>query len=268
MAFWGCSFLFDGVPSDHYELMVYDIDGHTQEDGRFANSLSVLEDTIHRKWRPFFYGTEMEDKLSFRMVFGVNEDRVNSHNFLDRYELEAVAAWLTGHNEYKWLEISQDDMVSVRYRCVVTDLEIIEYDRIPWALSMEVECDSPYAYKYPQVFEYKISGQKDIVFFNESTHNGYYMPKIEIDITSGNSFEIINNTDKGRVSAFTSLPTAIKKLTLDNEHGVISSGDAGLNPYPYFNYKFFRLKRGENHLTVTGNGTLRILCEFPVNVGG
>lgn len=268
MAFWGCSFVFDGVPSSRYELMLYDIDSHTQSSGKFASTVSVVEDKIPGRWKPFFYGTEQEEKLSFTMVFGVNEERANVHEWLDRYELESVAAWLTGHSDYKWMQIFQDDMITVRYKCIVTSLEIVEFNMIPWALSMTVECDSPYAYKFPQTFEYAVSGSKSFVFFNESTHNGYYMPVTEIDITSGDTFEIINRSDNDRSFSFTSLPTAIKKLVVDNEHGVITTGDAGLNPYPYCNYKFFRLKRGENHLTVNGNGRLRIVCEFPVNVGG
>lgn len=268
MAFWGCSFVFDDIPCSRYELMMYDIGSHTQSEGNFANEVSIVEDKISGRWKPFFYGTKQEEKLSFTMVFGVNEERANAHEYLDRYELEAIAAWLTGHNEYKWLEIFQDDMVTVRYKCIVTSLDIIEYNMIPWALSMTVECDSPYAYKYPQVFEYDVNGSKDIIFFNESTHNGYYMPILEIDLRSGNSFKIINHADKDRSTEFSSLPTAVKNIVIDNEHGVITTGDAGLNLYPNFNYKFFRLKRGENHLTVNGDGKLRILCEFPVNMGG
>ena len=42
----------------------------------------------------------------------------------------------------------------------------------------------------------------------------------------------------------------------------------GTNLYPYWNKKTFRLQRGDNNLTITGNGTVSILTEFPVNVGG
>ena len=268
MAFWGSSFSFNGIPCEDFELMMYSIDGTTHSAGKFASGVSIIEQKIATRWKPYFYGTQLKDKLSFSIVFGVNEERINKHEFLLRDELEKVAAWLSGHNEYMWLEIYQEDMEYIRYHCIVTELEIVEFDLIPWALKATFECDSPYAYMQPQTYEYDINGSADIVFYNESSHNGYYMPIIEFDLTGSQSFSLMNRTDNNRLFSFTDLPASITNVCIDNDHGIITTNDDGLNPYPYFNFHFFRLLRGENHLTITGNGTLRIICEFPVNAGG
>lgn len=273
MAFWGNSFIFNDIPCEDFDLMLYDLDNNSQSAGSFASGVSVIEETLSKRYKPLFYGVKFDKKLEFTIVFGVNQKRIDIGKYLDRYELEAVAFWLTGHDKYMWLEVEQEDLEYVRYRCMVTNLEIVEYGNIPWALKATITCDSPYAYLYPQVFEYEITGSKNIHFFNESSHNGYFMPKIEFirqDNISGdtyNQFIIKNTSDNNRIFKFWGLPSSVSRITVDNENCIITN-DQGVNIYPYFNLNFLRLVKGENILQVHGYGTLRIICEFPVNVGG
>lgn len=266
MAFWGCSFVFDEVPCEEYDLMMYDIGGTSNSSGKFASGVSIMEDKTAYRYTPFFYGTKIEDKLKFQLVFGVNQDRIDQDKYLERDELEAIATWLTGHNRYKWLYINQNDLTQIGYRCIITGLDLIEFGMVPYALRATVECDSPYAYLPPQSFEYNIDGTARIRFFNDSGHNGYYMPKLEISPTTRN-FKIKNITDGNREFAFTNIPTSVSTIDVDNEYEIISFRDEEINPYLYFNYKFLRLVRGVNELQITGKGKLKILCEFPVNVG-
>lgn len=181
MAFWGHSFTFNDIPCEDFELMIYDIDGTSQSTGKFSSGVTVIEDKVSAHWKPYFYGVKLDNKLKFTMVFGVNQKRVDENKFLDRYELEAIAAWLTGHNKYMWLEIQQEDLAYVRYKCIVTGLEMVEFGMLPWALRATIECDSPYAYLYPQTFEYTVNGEQTISFYNESSHNGYYMPVLILE---------------------------------------------------------------------------------------
>lgn len=274
MAFWGNTFVFNDIPCEDFDLMLYDVDNNSQSAGNFASGVSIIEETLPSRYKPYFYGVKYEKKLEFSIVFGVNQKRIDLEKHLDRYELEAIASWLTGHNKYLWLEVEQEDLRYVRYHCMVTSLNIIEYGNIPWALKATVTCDSPYAYLYPQIFEYEVSGTQTFTFFNESSHNGYYMPKIEIErkaaIGSGlmsDQFIIENLSDNNRAFKFSNLSESIERINVDNENCIITN-DQGLNLYPNFNYHFLRLVKGENKLKVRGDGILRLICEFPVNVGG
>lgn len=267
MAFWGNHFVFNDIPCEDYDLMLYDVGSTAQSAGNFASGVSIIEETIPSRYKPHFYGVQFEKKLEFTIMFGVNQRRLDNEKYLDRYELEAIASWLTGHDRYMWLEVEQKDLEDVRYRCIVSSLEIVEYGNIPCALKATVTCDGPYAYLYPQTFEYKISVSQTINFFNESSHNGFYMPYMEIEPSSGGDFCIENLSDDSRKFSFEKLPSLVKKICIDNDNGIITN-DQDLNIYPYFNFKFFRLIKGENNLKITGNGILRIICEFPVNVGG
>lgn len=267
MAFYSESFTFNEIPCDEFDLMIYDVGSDKQSTGAFASTPTVVEQSIYRKWRPLFYGMKYTDKLTFELVFGVNQSRLDENKFLDREELNIVSTWLTGHEEYKWLSIMQDGMEYVRFKCYVSDLEIVDYGWIPWALKAKITCDSPFGYMAPHTYTYTISGDTSISFYNESSYNGYYYPKIQFSPNGSTKLTITNNTDDRRQFILTDIPTSVKTITVDNENGIITN-DADLNLYDGFNFNFLRLKRGYNKLTVTGDGALKIICEFPVNTGG
>lgn len=267
MAFWGKSFIFNGIPCETFDLMLYDIGGDTQGEGSFSNISSIDEEYVGDRWRPYFYGVRYERKQTIEIVFGVNQKRIDNQKYLDRYELDAISSWLAGHKKYMWLEIEQNDMEYVRYRCMVSDLSIVSFGNIPWALRATITCDSPYAYLYPQEFKYTINGTSTIEFYNESSHNGNYYPEIDITFSSGNSFSIVNTTDDNKTMSFSGVPTTIRSIHINNDTCVITT-PSGANAYPYFNFQFLRLKNGYNTLHVTGNGTLTIKCEFPISTGG
>lgn len=268
MSFWGHSFTFNGIPCEDYDLMLYNIGNNTHSAGKFASGMTIVEDKPASAWKPIFYGAKWDKKLEFDIVFGVNPARADAHKYLDRYELEAIAMWLTGHSQYMWLEIEQEDMEYVRYRCIISELEMIEYGNMPWALKAHVTCDSPYAYLYPQTYRFTVSGSQNVTLYNESGHNGYYSPTLLISFNDASGSVSINNqTDNGRTFTLTNVPRSEGTIRVDNDTKVITS-ESGSNIYNYFNFQFLRLLRGVNELTITGNCTVDIICEFPVNMGG
>lgn len=266
MAFWGKTFIFDGISCEEFDLELYNVGSVAQSEGTFAADNEVIEDTVGTSWRSRIYGVKYTDRLTFDIVFGVNQRRVDEGRFLDRYELSTVASWLVNQPQYKLLEIEQDDMRTVRFRCMITGMEIVEYGSVPWALRASVTCDSAYGYMYPQVYEYVIDGSSEILFLNESSHNGYYAPNIEIE-PAGDSFSIVNMTDNEREMSFFDLPAAVQKIDVHCENQVITN-NADINLYDKCNLKFVRLLKGYNQLKITGSGIVRFICEFPVNVGG
>lgn len=268
MAFWGHSFAFDGIPCEDFDLMIYDIGSNTQSNGKFASTVNIIEDKVAARYKPYFYGITYENRLEFTLIFGANQKRIDKQKYLDRYELEAIASWLTGRDQYLWLDIEQDDLEYVRYKCIVTGLDMVEYGNLPWALKADIVCDSPYAYMYPQTFTFNVSGTQTVTFYNESSHNGFYRPaEMSITLPDGGDFSIENLSDKNRIFAFSGVPASIRHIHVNNDLGIIA-GDGGINVYPYFNFRFFRLVKGDNILKITGNGKLGITCEFPINAGG
>ena len=262
MSFYGSHFSFDGISCFEHGLMLYDV-GNSNEGGKFSSALEIFEDRTAFRHKPLFYGTTQNTPLTFTLIFGADMNSIDSGEHLDRWELEAIAVWLTGHDGYKYLEITQPDMETVRYRCIISNLEYTKYGNLPWAFKCDVRCDSPFAYLYPEKTSFDVNGELEIMFFCRASCE-FYHPKVKINITSGNSFFIKNDN---RFTIFENLPSAPLEIWLDNENEIITNS-ADLNIYECFNFNFFRLMRGNNKLKSSGNGSVEFECEFPVNMGG
>lgn len=265
MSFYGCQFSFDGIPCLEYGLMVYDF-GSTNEDGKFTSPVEIQEDRTAKRYSSLHYGATQNKPLTFSFTFGADMNAIDKNEHLSRWDMDVIARWLTGHDEYKYLEITQPDMESVRYKCIISDLEYITYGKIPWAFTCQVTCDSPFAYTYPETMSLSIDGNIAAALECRAACK-YYFPKIIINMKNGNSFSIINHSDGDRVFKFENIPSAVKTITVDNENEIITNS-ASLNLYDKFNFNFLRLVRGYNHLEFVGSADVCFECEFPINIGG
>jgi len=267
MAYWGCEFIFDNIPCSSYGLMMYDF-GSTKQDEEFSfKSGEIIEERISGRYDTLVYGLKQNQPLEFTLVFGANIDSLDKGKYLDRTEIEVIASWLTGHQSMKWLSIFQDDMHEFRYKCMITDLNLITYGNMPWAFSCKVTCDSPFGYTYPYDYKYSVSDSETITLHNRSTYNGYFYPNIVIE-TNGGDFSIVNLSDNGRSFEFKNLPSADSLIIeVDNKNQIIKC-NTDMNLYPYFNFKFLRLIKGDNTLKIIGNASVKFTCVFPVDIGG
>lgn len=272
MSFYGTSMIFDGVSCEEMGLVMYDFSSNRQSATAFTSDLSAAEDRIDGRYRSLFYGGAVNSPLTFTMVLCVSEERANRGEPLDRWDLQKIASWLTGHKEYKWLSIVQEDMEEIRYRCIISRMQTVEVGGHKWGLSFQVSCDSPYAYLKPMEYAYTVASTLTTTLFSESSHNGFYYPNIVITGNGGGDLSIrIQNDVEDSTFAFKSLPSAMGDLQIDCENGVITASSK-MNAYQFLSYDipfhFPRLARGKNKITLTGAGQYVFTCEWPVNVGG
>jgi phage-related protein len=267
MAFYGCEFIFDGLPCTEHGLMIYNFGSTAQGDVSFPSAGTVSEDRVANRYDAMMYGLTQNGSLEYTLVFGANTRSIDARESIDRFEADAIASWLTGHDTRKWLTIIQPDTDAFRYRCFISNLRLITYGELPWAFECTVNCDSPFAYWLPEEYTYTSTGQLAASLYNRSGFNGFYKPVIEITTKGASSFSVTNKTDNNRLFAFSSIPGGNPLvITVDNKNQIITD-NLGLNLYPYFNMNFFRLKRGMNDLVFNGHGTFKITCEFPANIG-
>lgn len=267
MSFYGSSFSFDGISCEEYGLMLYDFDTHTQGDSKYATGMQIIEDRLPMRSRSLFYGAYYDAPLEFKLVFGVDEDSAACGTPLDRQDMEVIGSWLTGHNAYKWLAIDQPDMEGLLYRCIITDLEMIEVAMCKWAFQCNVHCDSPYAYTLPQQIRYEVDGELDAILHSRSSANGFYYPDVSIALSGSDGFRITNVSDGERSTEFSGPLQFGDTIELSGDTGIISAR-SGLNMYQHFNFVFPRLVRGDNKIKITGRGAVTFTCSFPVNIGG
>lgn len=254
-------FTFAGESSLSYGLVVCDFDNSTQEDVAFGNVASIIESRSKSRIRPVHYGVDYhEEPLEFKLVFG------SDRNF-DRYDLQNIAMWLTGYQQYQWLMVDQPDMDGIAYHCLITELKPISIGWLPVAFEATVRCDSPYAYSFPIYRKITVDGTARVIFANESTVRDYLKPALQMTVT-GSDFSITNQSDGGRVFAFQGLPGGETHISVDNDRGILQDMDGEFNLYDCFNMNFLRFVPGDNVLEITGSGTVEISCRFMFNTSG
>lgn len=255
-------FTFDGESSLMYGLMIYDFDGKGQGNVSFGNKASIVETRTNTRIQPLHFGVNYNaSPLQFKLVFGSMEP-------LDRYELESISFWLTGHQEYRWLSIDQPDLEHVQFRCLVSELTPLHHGWLPVAFEATIICDCPYAYGFP--FEQKevIVDSKNILFRNECSVREYIKPVLTYTTSNGGSLSIVNHDDNSREFRIDNIPTGDVEIVVDCNNGIITETSHGYNLYEGFNQNFFRLVHGDNHLTVSGDGVLTISGRLLHNVAG
>lgn len=257
-------FIFAGMPSSMYGLMVCDFAGKNHSDNAFGNKAKIVETRIPGRVRPLHHGVDYNsDPLTFKLIFGADHE-------LDRWDLQEVSYWLTGHQQYQWLQIEQPDLAHIEYRCLITDLTPISIGWLPYAFEATVTCDCPYAYGFEFEKTMSFSDGDELYVFNESTAHECCYPKLKIT-PHGDCVSITNMNDKnynGNANEFslTGIPSG-STVFIDNENGIIRDETFGTNLYDGFNDTFFRLVPGDNNLKMTGSGTMTISGRFYYNVG-
>lgn len=260
--FGGYEFTFAGGSSYQYGLMLYDFGGTGQSPVPFGNKGSIIETRTLGRIQPLHFGVNYHGSpLQFKLVFGTLEKS------LDRYDMENIAHWLTGYQDYQWLSIDQPDLERVQFRCLITQLTPLYHGWLPYAFEAEVVCDCPYAYGFPFEYQYDISGTTDILFRNDSSVREYIKPTLIYIPTSGDTLSIVNHDDNDREFKLTGIPSSTNVI-VDNRNGIIQEAIGKTNLYNGFNLNFFRLVHGDNNLTITGNGTLTITGRLLYNVAG
>lgn len=252
-------FTFAGQPSELYGLHVCDIGSRKHGDNPFGNTASIVNTRLPRRVTPLHYGVRYNDSpLTFSLIFA-------SERRLDRWEMQAVAQWLTGYQDYQWLTISQPDLEDVRFRCLVKTLTPVSVGWYPVAFEAQIECDCPYGYSYPVEREYTAKGTLQALLQIPSSAHEHFLPMLEIEMI-GKSDLKIENAANGRVTQFTGLPSDVK-FTMDNENQILTAEAGEYNLYDFFNFVFFALEPGDNDLTITGNCKIRLSGMYFVNVG-
>ncbi len=263
-------FTFDGIHSREYGLVAYSISQNSEDSAPFSSGPEIVDEYLFRRFRSFFYGVKRPSKLSFHLYLSIDICRLEEGKYLTRDEIEQVARWLTSPDTYRWLEISQDDMVPYRFRCLITNLELTKFDGDPVGFDATVTCDCPYAYMYPHEYYCHVStnGQESVAINNLSTIERGYRPIVKIEYTgNGGGALAIRNLTTGKSLEIEDIPSGEKSILIDNGLMIISCKN-GSNLYKSCNFDFISLQRGMNEIQVETDqpADVTFICEYPVDI--
>jgi len=244
MSFWGYTFVFDGVPSETYNLYISTPEGGGLTEGAGSGDVELLTQTVFRNPKPYLLGVQQAPVLSFDI-------QVLSPDELMMDDIRIIQSWMFGQQTYKKLQVVQYDMKPYYFNCFLTSPRIVKTGNKINGMSGTVVCDSPFAWEFEKTFTHDTSNDS-FTIYNSSDDNYYTYPTITITMDSfGGDFTLTNTNDNSRVFEFIGLD-ADEVVTIDNERNIITSS-TGLRRLSYFNKNWFRMIRGGNSISVSGN---------------
>lgn len=249
MAFYGRSFIYDNIPSENFGLYIMDVDTNAINVSMGNSSMEIIEQKIFRKATPYFYGSTPSPKLEF-------DFSAFSENEIDAMQFEAIQKWLFSSRGYKRLAIDQVDIQDIYFNAILNDPKINRIGNKIHGFSCRVQCDSPFALKYPKTTSYNYTSatvDSTEIFWNESDDTGDYLYPTSLVITmnnTGGGVSITNLDDSSRVVSFNFL-SSNEVLTISPLYQTISSS-TGFKRLGNSNKKFLRLVPNKNRLRIRG----------------
>jgi len=250
MAFSAKTFIFNGIPSEFFNLYLGEIDGDGQSTTSLGSDVSLLTEKIFRRPVPYLYGAEQTPMLQFTLS-------AFFPGAMDVGFFTKISGWLFGQQNYKKLYLCQADMTDVYFNCFLTAPQIVKMGNMITGFTTTVVCDAPWGWKENYVFTQTgltYGGDQTVTLFNDSDNTFYTKPTatITFDATGGDA-SIINTSDSNRETEFVGIDGS-DVITLNSDIETISgtSGDTDFLNGTKFNYKWLRLVRGHNILTVNG----------------
>jgi phage-related protein len=132
--FYGKTFIFDGQPSEFYNLYLGELNG-SGEGTTTAQDVTLLTQKVYRRPVPLLYGAEQTPVLSFPLSF-YSPDEITAES------LSEISGWLFSQQNYKVLRICQNDMSDIYFNCFLTAPQITRVGNIIQAISCTVMCYS------------------------------------------------------------------------------------------------------------------------------
>lgn len=194
MAFYATDFIFDGIPSEEFGLIISSPDGESYTTG--SHNVELITDEIYRRHTPYFYGVKQSEMLSIpgsiRSVKGE----------ITQVDASYIQTWLFGQMTFKDLIIVQPDMEEYYFKCFLLEPEIVRVGNIIIGFDFRIQLDSPFAYGEEVTVEYTTPATSTVSFFNESDNNYYTYPTVIIEMASSGTglyAKVTNQSDGNRI---------------------------------------------------------------------
>ena len=139
---FGSHFIFDGVDSRDYDLLLCSFDG--AQDEELSMGLGIEPIQIELRDRIIDYGGKWDEVITFEFAVAHGCSRIGEP--FSRKEIREIASWLTSSKDLKWLSIYDEDDTEYFYYCRFTNIQQKKIGGQTLGLIFEVTCDSPFAY--------------------------------------------------------------------------------------------------------------------------
>jgi len=264
MSFIATSFMFDETPGELYNLYLARLEGGGVMGQAGTSDVELRTQSIFKRPAPYLLGVSDRPVLEFEIEMA-SPDEVSAE------DAQLIQRWLFGRQNYKKLQIIQEDMQSVYFNCFLTQPRMVKVGGMIHGFKARVVCDSPFAWEFEKTLTKTYTDPEvsdSFVFNNTGDMRSYLYVNVVITMNnSGGDLTITNTNDNDREFTFTGL-SADEVLTVNNDLKILTSS-TGLRRLSTFNKNWLRVIQGVNTLEVVGNvASLVFTYSFPRKIGG
>jgi len=258
MTIQGMNFVYDGVSSDIYDVIMVDFESPTPSNDE-ETSLLTGKSTSGDRWD--LYGVEYASPLTSSITI-INNDST----YIDTEKQVALKKWLC-KNRYGWFQVEQEDMADIYYRCIFNNPKIYNLGRRNAGLIFTMTCDAPYAWSAEFNRKFSVLESTGTFTFNHTSDFDEYILRPVVTITSNTngSIEIINTSDHSRTVKVDNCVVG-EVITIDGLNDKISSSN-GRVVINSWNKNFLELIEGKNNLSIKGKCSVNLSYRLPRRVG-
>lgn len=185
MSFYARNFIFDGIPSETYGLIIDSTESGESSDSTASNEVDIKIQEVYRRAVPYFYGVQQTPVLEFDVSFTTTQGEITAE------DSALIQKWLFGQMTYKKLRIVQPDMQDYYFNCFLNTPSIIRVGNIIRGFKCTVVCDSPFAYGEKRTLNL-INGNNnfltdEVKYIQNLSENNYYTYPENLQIEMSNS---------------------------------------------------------------------------------
>lgn len=248
MAFYGSTFIYDGVPSEEYGLQIINFETGLQE-GMSAGASTIIEEYQIHRTKPYFYKRVHHTSLEFEFTVG----DCNKRTAID---FDSINRWMLGRSSYKKLQIVQGDMVDTYFNVIFINATPIYVGNFLYAIRYTAHCDSGFGWSLPKYATHvgHLSNTVNVnlpAIYNDSAEDGYVYPVVRFKSKSSTGLVIKNLAEPSRLLSFTGGLLVDEVVTIDNINKIITSNQ-NRKLMQYFSSNWLRLLPGENIINLYG----------------
>ena len=265
MSFLGNYFIYNGISSRDFDLILVSINS-SLNDIPSGSGAEFKTESVMKNPKKLFLGAKENITLEFTL-------EIVSRNPIDLPTFLRIKHWLFGSPGYHKLQIEDEWYSDFYFNCILKANEDIKFGGEYFGIRCNAECDSPYAYTFPQtkIYNFDSSVINYFEFDNFSAEIYGLRPIIEFKLSSSGKEFSIKNLSTNREFKMTNLsPNEV--VTVDNQNEIITSS-TGLNRFKNLskgtNQGYLSFTHGLNKLECHGLlEYLKITYQFAVRLGG
>ena len=218
-----------------------EVDGYLSRDAIYADSPRGTKRTM--------YGVKY-NSVALLNITVMNKDE-------SEFSIEKtreINRWLTGSDQYSWMDLYVGNEVKYRMHCFVQDVRPYKIDSRVVGFVISVESSSPWCYSDLQVIAQEVDGNATLQINNQSDDLcGYTDLRTVFKSTNAGSLTITNNT---LTETTTVNNLAVNEVVTLSENMFIISDKTTRIFGNDFNFVWPKLKAGINDFSISGTGTI------------